>query len=67
MVRSTAGAESELPGDLGNQRCGSSLKPPVSRCDRAMSFVRFRNPRAEPRRRSRRPLMASVGPLLVPG
>jgi len=29
-----------------------------------MQWVRLRNPRAEPRRCSRRPSMASVGPLL---
>ena len=32
-----------------------------------MWLVRLRKPRAEPRRCSIRPLMASVGPLLVPG
>ena len=32
-----------------------------------VQLVRLRNPRAEPRRCSRRPLIASVGPLLVPG
>ncbi len=30
-----------------------------------MGLVRLRNPRAEPRRCSRRPLIAAVGPLLV--
>jgi len=52
---------------LHNRGCSWGLNPPLSRSDRAMELVRLRKPRADPRRCSRRPLMASVGPLEVPG
>ncbi|CAA9292765.1 MAG: hypothetical protein AVDCRST_MAG48-673 [uncultured Friedmanniella sp.] len=52
---------------LHDAGCWRGLDPPVSSSDRAMQSVRFRKPRAEPRRCSMRPLIASVWPLEVPG
>jgi hypothetical protein len=56
----------EFPGinrALHDRGCSCGLNPPVSSSDLAMYFARLRKPRAEPWRCSRRPLIASVGPL----
>jgi hypothetical protein len=56
----------EFPGinrALHDRGCSCGLNPPVSSSDLAMCFARLRKPRAEPWRCSRRPLIASVGPL----
>lgn len=54
-------------GLFTNGVCSAGLKPPDSSKPLAMQFVRPRNPNADPRNRSKRPLMAAVGPFEVSG